>query len=84
MIVDQLATFFLIFAIIWFFGGLAFFGWLFNTRILRFIKKTNTLILLLIKKTKVIAKDLGWTALLLAPFSIPIVVTAICLYFAPK
>jgi len=74
MIVENLSSIFLTLAIIWFFGGLALFSWVYDQRILRFLKRT-------LETTKVVSKELGWAALMLAPFSIPIVVSAICLYF---
>jgi len=74
MTIDHISRFLFWFAAIWFFGGLAFFWWLFYARILRFIKKS-------LVTAKVVAKEVGWAAALLAPFSIPIAVTAICLYF---
>jgi len=61
-----------IFAIIWFFGGIFFFSWVWWGTLVKNIK-------LSVKKTKELAKILAMASALLAPFLIPIIVTAICL-----
>lgn len=65
-----------IFLAAWFFGGIAFFTWIdWN----RNVKRAKRAYHLAIEG----AKMCGMAALMLAPFSIPIIVTAICLFFGP-
>lgn len=74
MIIENLSAILFTIAAVWFFGGLLFFAWIYDRRLLRFIKKT-------IAAAKAAAVDMSLAAMLLAPFLIPISVTALCLYF---
>jgi len=65
-----------LFTALWFFGGIAFFAWVDWTAHIRRAKRAYQL-------TIEGAKFTGMLLAMLAPFAIPIAVTAISLFFGP-
>jgi hypothetical protein len=71
---DLISLFFGIAAFVCIVGGLIGFAWLYDARLKRFLRNSW-------KNTKAFSRAAPLYIAMLGPFFIPVIVTAICLYF---